>query len=249
VFEFLWHYLKELATRRDRVSFLNALQILIGKLKNPQTAMNLLVGDIFNRTAAVNYSDRNGLMLGSILLRLYNRDERSNIELTPEEVLLVYNGLNPKMVDVVQNFIEENKEKVIQKIKRVTDLLLKVSLQDKIAEGEMQPRFLLYLMREFMIFLALAGGDLAHSVINGVVREFGNPDAPYYKDMKNKENLRHSLQLLQVATRALRRFNNPQADIVFDEIAGQETLFVALYDDPSHSDNVRKVMERIRQSI
>ena len=109
----------------------------------------------------------------------------------------------------------------------------------------MQPRFLLYLLRELAIFLALIGSDSSQAIIHGLVKEFGNPDSPYYKDMKDKENLRHSLLLLQVTTRALKRFNDPQSDAMFDEIAKQEDLFVNLYSDPAHLRNVKRVLSRI----
>ena len=106
----------------------------------------------------------------------------------------------------------------------------------------MQPRFLLYLMRELMIFLALVGGELSQSVIQGVVQEFGNPGSSFYKDMKNKDNLRHALQLLQVSVRALRRFYDPQADALFEEITGKEAMFTGLHDDPSHAASVKRVI-------
>ena len=245
VFEFLWHYLKELATRQDRVSFLNALQLLVAKLKRPQDALKILTSDIFNRSSSVNFSDRNGLILATILLRYRNREERSNVELTPEEVLLVRKGLNEEMVKVVLDFLEKNKEYVIQKVRNITKNLFTSSARENHKDGEMQPHFLLYLLRELAIFLALIGSDLSQAIIYGLVKEFGKPDSPYYKDMKDKENLRHSLLLLQVATRALKRFNDPQSEAILDEIAKQEDLFVDLYSDPSHLRNVKRVLSRI----
>ncbi|MFN2368239.1 MAG: hypothetical protein ABR605_04730, partial [Desulfurivibrionaceae bacterium] len=136
VFEFLWHYLKELSTRQDRVSFLNALQILVARLTRPQDALKILIGDIFNRTPAVNFSDRNGLILATILLRSKNREERSNVELTPEEVLLVRKGLKSEMVEVVVAFLEKNQENVIQKVRKITQELFAASARENFQEEE-----------------------------------------------------------------------------------------------------------------
>jgi len=247
VFGFLWHYLKELKTRKDRVAFLNALQLLVAKLKHPEEALKTLLTDIFSRTPIVRYSDRNGLILATILLRYTNKEVRSNIELTPEEVLLVRSSLNPDMVQVVQDFFEKNHEKTMQKIKRITEMLLKVSALEKLEEEQMQPRFLLYLKRELMIFLSLVGDKAAKSIVHGVVQEFGNPHSTYYKEMVNKENLRHSLLLLQVAARGLRRLIDFEANAILDEVVRKEEAYYYLNDDPSFQKYVKTVMDRIHR--
>ena len=139
VFEFLWHYLKELPLRQDRVAFLNALQILVAKLDEPQDALKILLVDIFNRSSALSFSDRNGLMLGNILLRNFNREENSNIELSPEEVLLVRQGLNLAMVDVVLEFFAEHQEMVMRKVRRINEVLTRASIKAQYEKDEMQP--------------------------------------------------------------------------------------------------------------
>lgn len=246
VFEFLWHYLKELSTRQDRVSFLNAMQPLVAELKKPGDALRILITDLFNRTSIVNYSDRNGLILATILIRHKNLEKRSNIELTPEEVLLVRKGLNEEMVRVVFDFLDKNKENVIQKVRNITKILFtSSSLETHKWDAEMQPHFLLYLLRELVIFLALIGGYSSQAIIHGLVKEFGNPDSSYYKEMHNKENLRHSLLLLQVAARALRRFNDPQSNAILDEIAKKEPAFLGLHNDSAHHINVKRVLGKI----
>jgi hypothetical protein len=245
VFEFLWHYLKELPLRNDRVAFLNALHILVVRLKQPQEALGILLADIFNQAAVINFSDRNGLILGNILLRRTYLASASNIELTPDEALLVKKELNQHMVAEAVKFFGQNQECLIQKVRRITEaLLLKSSVQDT-EEGVMQPRFLLYLQRELIIFLSLLGGESARIIVQGVVQEFGNPDSNYYQEMRRKENLRHSLQLLQVATRGLRRFEDPQCQALIDAVLTREKDFIYLCEDPAHQAYVKTVMDRI----
>jgi len=245
VFEFLWHYLKELPLRNDRVAFLNALHILVAKLKQPQDALAILLADVFNKAAVINYSDRNGLILANMLLRPSILSTGSNIELTPNEVLLVRKQLNQAMVNEALKYCEENPEIIIQKVRRITEALLLKSSSPEQDEVGMQPRFLLYLQRELVIFLSLIGGEFSLALVQGVVQEFGNPDSEYYKDMRKKENLRHTLQLLQVATRGLRRFEDANAMAMIDTVLCREKDFIQLWAEPSHQTYVKTVMERI----
>lgn len=245
VFEFLWHYLKELPLRNDRVAFLNALHILVAKLTQPQDALAILLADVFNKAAIINFSDRNGLILANMLFRHSHLGGGSNIELTPDEVLLVREELKQSMVEAARTFCGENQEYIIQKVRRITEaLLLKSSAPDQEEVG-IQPRFLLYLQRELVIFLSLLGGESALAIVQGVTQEFGNPESAYYKEMRKKENLRYSLQLLQVATRGLRRFEDPQALALIDTILHREKAFVQLCEEPAMQGYVRTVMERI----
>jgi hypothetical protein len=246
VFEFLWHYLKELPSRNDRVAFLNALQLLVAELGHPQAALKILLADVFNRSAVVKFSDRNGLILATMLLRRKNRQDRSQIELTPEEILSVRQELDPTMLKEVLAFLEQNQEYVIQKFRTTTEDLLKLSAQERLPQGAMPVRFLLYLQREMVIFLAMVGGESAYAIIRGVVQEFGNPNSSYYQTMGKKENLRQSLQLLQVAVRCLRRFDDPQTSALIDVIVSRAGDFVFLCEDPAHHAYVKSVIERIR---
>ncbi|MBU0675188.1 MAG: hypothetical protein KJ950_11140 [Proteobacteria bacterium] len=245
VFEFLWHYLKELDQRVDRVSFLNSLQLLVDRLQQPQDALQILLKDIFGHFTTIKYSDRNGLILANILLRRSNREKRSNIELTPEEVLQVKKGLNQAMVKHALEYFDKNHERVTGKVRHLTEILIKSVAEATHPPDEMQPRFLLFLLRELVIFLGLIGGKASLALVHGMVKEFGNPHASYYQTMKNPEDLRYSLQLLQVSARSLRRFEAPDTNTLFDEIAAQEAAFINLLQNPAQGEYVKRVIERI----
>ncbi len=249
VFEFLWHYLKELPLRNDRVAFLNALQSLVAQLEQPELALNILLSDIFDRSAInVKFSDRNAFILATALLCSSRSQGRSHIELTPEDVLQAKDNLNLDTIALVLDFFESHNEDITQKFRQITEILLKSSAKENFAENEMQPRFLLYLIREMVIFFALIGGKSAHTIIRGVVLEFGDPFSAYYREMKNKENLRHSLQLLQIAARSLRRFAVSQDINLLGEIVSNEDAFIQLYDEPDPLNHVQRVMDKIRNS-
>lgn len=245
VFEFLWYYMKELGLKEDRIAFLNAIQLLVGQLKKPEKALNIILGDIFSPTSAGRFSDRNGLILAILLLRSYNQEEKSNIELTPEEVLYVWEGLNKEMIGVGRDFFRHNQEQVVLKVKRLTELLLQISVKKAHQEERMQMRFLIFLMREVVVFCSLIGGRLSQSTVKGVVREFGNPSSAFYKKVDDKSQISQGLKLLQVAARGLKRFNDPQAASLLEDIAHRESEFIELYDNPTHRVIVKKIMERV----
>jgi hypothetical protein len=247
VFGILWHYLKELSLRNSRVTFLNAIRPLVVELGNPKEALRMLLADIFDHSATIKFSDRNGLVLGTVMLRFGKWTETSNIELTPEEVLNPDVELNQEMISEAMQFMETQHENLIQKFRRITMLLLKLSAQKEIEDDMMKPRFLLYLIRELVIFLSLVGGEPAKAIIYGVVEEFGNPNSEYYLNMHNKENLRHSLQLLQVASRGLKKIGDPQALSILSDVVAREAAFIDLYDEPDPLNHVQRVMERIQQ--
>ncbi len=248
VFEFLWHYLKELPLRNDRVAFLNALQSLAAQLEQPALALKILLSDIFERSAKnVNFSDRNAFILATALLCYSRSSGRSHIELTPEDVLKTKDELNQDTISAVLEFFDMHHDNIIQKFTLITELLLESSAKDSFAANEKQPRFLLYLIREMVIFFSLIGGKSAHAIIRGVVVEFGDPSSVYYRKMKNKENLRHSLQLLQIASRSLLRFAELKDMGLLGEVISNQNAFIQLYDEPDPLNHVQRVMERINK--
>ena len=99
MFDILWEFLKETPRRNDRLPFLNSLQLLVKGTKNPIQALKVLLSDFAMDPAGVEYFDRNAIMLANQFLRTYNKEINMDIEITPEEVLLVIEGLDPSVVN------------------------------------------------------------------------------------------------------------------------------------------------------
>lgn len=245
VFEFLWHYLKELVSRDDRVSFLNALQHLIAQLARPAEALKVLLRDIFGQAYQVGFSDRNGLLLANILIRTYNQELGSHIELTPEEVLRVKLGLNQEMIDQALAFLEENQEHLFRKLRTIHEELQK-TLNLEVGAPAIPLRYLTTLERELIIFLALVGGPISHKILRGVVREYGNPDSGIYTALPGPEEGKGFLQLLQVAVRGLKRFTEVEDLLLFTILTDREARFLSLWDTVPHATLVKRVLEWAR---
>jgi hypothetical protein len=245
VFEFLWHYLKELVSRDDRVSFLNAMQHLIARLNSPAEALKVLLRDIFGQAHRVGFSDRNGLLLANILIRTYNQELGNHIELTPEEVLQVKVGLNQEMIAQALAFLEEEQEHLFRKLRTIHEELQK-TLSREAGAAAIPLHYLTTLERELIIFLALVGGPIAHKILHGVVKEYGNPESGIYAALTTPEEGKGFLQLLQVAVRGLKRFAEMEDLLLFTILTDRQPRFLSLWDDESHAALVKRVMDWAR---
>jgi hypothetical protein len=244
VFEFLWHYLKEIMQREDRVAFLNALQLLIAKMNQPRKALGVLLNDFGRPADAVTYSDRNALMLANILLRKYNKELRNDVEITPEEVLLVRDGLDRDVIKFAVAWVEHEQERFFEKI-RAIHKNLKDSMAGTPPPGEklMPARYLSTLEREVYIFLSLVGGATGHAILRSFVKEYGNPNSEIYALDKSPHGIKTNIQLLQVAIRGLARFQDAEDARLFENIRQREGEFIALGKDPGYHELVRRVMK------
>jgi len=124
IFGFLWHYLRKTLSRKDRVAFLNSLQSLISKMEQTPAALALLLEDFCRTPYEVLFSDRNSLILANVLLRKYNKEIHNDIEITPEEVFLVREGLSPEAVKAAGDAIYIQTDAFFQKIRTIHGKLL-----------------------------------------------------------------------------------------------------------------------------
>ena len=146
--------------RGDRLPFLNSLQTLIKEMNNPIQAIKVLLTDFVLDPAGVKYPDRNAIMLVNQFLRTYNKEISMDIEITPEEVLLVNEGLNTNAVNYARCKVDGDQKAFDKKFKTIRKSLLE-SLNTNSSDSNPLPiRFLLALEREIHIFLSLVGGSL-----------------------------------------------------------------------------------------
>lgn len=207
IFGFLRRFMDDLPMRDDRVALLNAMQHLIGRIADRRGALRSLLEDFASHTRGVRYSDRNTLLLASIMLRSYNKELSANIEVTPEEVLLVRKGLDPDALTWARQAVDDDSERLLEKTRAFHGELLK-----RLEEGETgeQPlRFLVTTMREYYIFMALCGSEVSSKIIRFAFREMANPSARIYRLAHDKGNMKGLFQLLQISLRGLLRFITP----------------------------------------
>jgi hypothetical protein len=187
IFDFLWHNVKEALHQKDRPAFLDSLQLLVERLKQPKNSISVLLEDLAKNSKVVRFADQKAFMLANRLVRSYSQ-EIVSYQITPEDVLMVEKGLKRQITSYAAWKMDRNQEKFFDKIRTIHHRLL----QNLDAEGEetrsLGIRELLVLEREAYIFFALVGGNTGRSVLMSALKEYGNPDSEIYQLISSNES-------------------------------------------------------------
>jgi hypothetical protein len=241
VFEILWEFLKETPRRSNRLAFLNSLQLMVGEINAPIQAIKVLLADFTGRPEGVQYPDRNAMMLVNQLLRYYNKEVIMDIEMTPEEVLLVKSGLDKKVVNYVAWKVDGEPKPFQQKMatirKRITE-----AMDPDLSEEPLWPiRFLLALEREVHICLALVGGKTALEDMRSALHDYGHP-ASFYHLKESPDQMKPLLLHLAAIIRGLGRLGHPSDIQLLNKIKIRQDQFINLHPDRRYQMLVRHVI-------
>ncbi|SHJ87696.1 hypothetical protein SAMN02745216_02462 [Desulfatibacillum alkenivorans DSM 16219] len=248
VFEFLWHYLQNSMHREDRIAFLNALQVLIDRMNQPQKALTVLLEDFIHDPETIQFHDRNALMLCSVLMRTFNKELHKDTEYTPQEVLKVKAGLDQRAVIHAREFLDANRERFFVKI-RTIHTLLKQALGKYKVKGRPPTRYLLILEWEAYILLSLVGGAAAETVVGSALGEYGNPDSEIYHLPRSNQALLWLLLLLQVVAQGAARFGRPADAVLLSQIKNREEFFVALGGGERARKQIRNLVRQLKRNF
>lgn len=241
-FNILWEFLKETSRRSDRLPFLNSLQLLIKRIKNPIRATKILLTDFIVDPANIEYWDRNAMMLANQFLRTYNKEINVDIEITPEEVLLVKEGLDSSVVNYAKWKVDGEQKQFFEKIVTIRKKLLQ-TLDPASSVDQLLPiRFLLALEREIHIFLALVGGNTAHTAIQGALNVYGNPASQVYLLKESLSQMPALLQHLAILIRGFGRVGNIVDLALLNEIKSRQQEFIDLAEDARHDALIKRIM-------
>ncbi|MEJ2282939.1 MAG: hypothetical protein P8X85_05045, partial [Desulfobacterales bacterium] len=245
IFEILWEFLRDIPRRSDRLPFLNSLQLLVKELKQPKQAARILVSDFIMDTADVSFPDRNALMLAIQFIRTYNKEINMDIEITPEEVMLVHNGLDPGMTRYLAWKIDGEQKRFVEKIVTIRKKLIHSFEQEGSDSTVLPIRFLLALEREVHIFLALVGGKTAAVVIQGALSVYGNPASQIYLLKESPNYMSGLIHHLGILIRGIGRVGHESDFDLLDEIKKRQQGFMDLSEEPRHQALVRRTMAAI----
>lgn len=241
VFEFVWQYLKAARHRDERLALLNSLYSLVNKIDQSEEAVSVLLNDIFGVPDTVNIFDRNGLMLANLVIRKYNKEVNTEIELTPEEVFLVREGLIGSAVNVASGIIENNPKNIRQKQMAVYSGIT-TSLKTGETNGSMPFRYLLNLEREASIFLSLVGGPTPRAVLRDGLKMYGNPESDIYKVNGDYRHTIAFFQHLKILVRGLGRIGEKEDIPVLMGLRNNEPELMQYGHDPKSQDMVQRIM-------
>ena len=247
MFEFLWHYLREYIHQKDRSAYLNSLQLLIAKMQKPKLAIKILLSDFCKNTKTINYSDSKALMLCNLLIRKYTKG-LIDLEITPEDVLQVSEGLDEETVNYTAWRIDKDQNSFFEKMQTIHQNLVKTLDSGRKEAPSMPLPFLISLEREAYIFFSLTGGTSARSIVLSAVKEYGDPDSMIYHGKQSKENIGALLINLRIAIRGLGRVGGPEDLPVLDEIYGNEDRLAAIEKSNRNKLLVNQMMDFIDES-
>jgi len=242
IFEILWEFLKRTPERKDRVPFLNSLQLLVKETGQRVRAIKILLTDFMMNPLVIGFPDRNAVMLANLFLRTYNKERNIDIEITPEEVLLVKIGLDRQAAEYAAWRVDGEQRKFLDKIVMIRRRLLE-SLSAAQNDAEHLPvQFLLPLEREVHIFLALAGGDRAAMVLRSALKVYGNPESQVYRLPQSAAFMTSLIQHLAALIRGFGRVGTTQDLALLDEIKECREGFLDLGKDQRHEMLIRRTV-------
>jgi hypothetical protein len=248
IFEFLWHYLKQMQRREDRVALLNSLQMLIPKLKQPKTILKILLSDFASAPDGIVPSDRSVLVLTTLLISNYNKESGTDIEITPEEVLASTKDLDKKLAADASKMIDGNQEKFFKKFRTVHRKLNELLVRSH-AEGEpMSLRDVFLLEREVYIFLSLVGGATSRALLRSAAQVFGNPRGSVYRFNESERFLPNLLQLLKIASRGLGRLGSENELQLLGDVIEREGEFYEFMAQTGSQEHLKRAMEYVREA-
>ncbi|UCD87371.1 MAG: hypothetical protein JSV01_06345 [Desulfobacterales bacterium] len=248
IFEFLWHYFKQMSERKDRIALLSCLQILIPRLKQPQGILRALVADFSNDTESITFTDRSALVLVTLLISNYTKGDHKDIEITPEDVLTI-KDLDVKIVAVTSKLIDRNQEKFFKKFRTIHRQLAEALVRPP-AQGEpLSLRDIFLLERELQIFLSLIGGNTARTLIRNAAEIYGNPKQGVYWFRESERFLPSLLQLLKISIRGLAREGDSRDLSLLEQIRAREGDFLQIVGETGHQEHLKRAMECAKVSI
>jgi hypothetical protein len=243
IFDFLWHNLKESLHQNDRAAFLDSLQLLVDRLKQPKNSLSVLLEDLYGKPSVIRFADRKAFMLGNRLLRSYSQ-EIVSYQITPEDVLLPNTGIDQEITRYAAWKIDKNQDKFFKKIRTIHHRLLEALDADEEQEHLLGIQDLLALEREAYIFLALVGGNTGRSVLLSALKEYGSPESELYRLGESQQHMADLLQLLKVVIRGVGRIGDCNAVAFMDQIIDRLEVFSQL----THSLHEKDLINQLRES-
>ena len=250
IFEILWCFLKQTLQRKDRLDFLNAIQLLMARLNDPKRALQFLLADICQDPGQVAYTDRNAFALANVLLHKENKELYVDVNRTPEDVLRIQRPLHKQVQHYAAWRLEADRGRFLAKARTISAAVRKVLMTPSGQDpGPFEFRFLMALEREVFIFTALVKGHAARILLREALSTYGRPDADIYTSELTRQHLSQLIPHLQIIVRALGYAGNLED---LERLRELERLAPALSDldpHPAHGLRVKQMMKWVPEAV
>jgi hypothetical protein len=242
IFDFLWHNLKESLHQNDRTAFLDSLQILVDRLKQPKNSLSVLMEDLYENPSVIRFADHKAFMLGNRLVRSYSKEILS-YQITPEDILLSDKGIDQKITRYAAWKIDRNQDKFFEKIRTIHRRLLETLASSEDQQQLIDVQDLLMLEREAYIFMALVGGNTSKSILLSALKEYGHPESDLYQLRRSQKHMADLLQLLKVVIRGTGRVGDSNEAILIDHVIRGLDVFSQLTNSLHETDLINQLKE------
>ena len=250
LFEIFWCFLKQTPRRKDRLNFLNAIQLLMARLNDPRRALRFLMADICQHPLRVEYTDRNAFALANVLLHKENKELYIDVNRTPEDVLRILRPLNEQVRQYAIWRLEVDQGRYRSKLRTIADCVQQVLMAGDATERKsFELSFLLALEREALIFSALAKGYTARMVLREALERYGDPNALFYQRESTRQHLSELVLHLQIVARALGRAGNHEDIDRLKSLERNAMLFTDLDAHPAHGLRVKQMLRWVPEAI
>jgi hypothetical protein len=250
IFEILWCFLKQTPQRKDRLNFLNAIQLLIARLDDPKRALQFLMADICQCPLNVDLTDRNAFALANVVLHKENKELYVDVNRTPEDVLKIVRPLNQQVRQYATWRLEVDQAGFRSKLRTIGDRVQQALLAgDGTERTPLELSFLLALEREALIFAALVKGYAARMVLREAMERYGNPNAPFYQHDAARQRLPQLMLHLQIVIMALGRAGNHEDIARLKSLERDAVPFANLDVHPAHGLKVKQMMRWVPEAL
>ncbi len=202
IFGFLWHHLKDAILPEDRVPFLNALQSLTARMKQPKRAFKILLEDICADPEKVQFSDNKAMMLANLIVHRPDK-ALADYDITPEDIVLNQHNIDRMVAQYAAWRIDKDSEQFFTKVKTIHAKLTEALCLGQTTDQQIPAAIMLNLERETYIFLSLVPCESGKAILRSAVREYGDPTAEIYHQKGSADLSGGLLQNLRVALRGV----------------------------------------------
>lgn len=248
IFGFLWHHMKDAILPEDRVAFLNALQELTSKMKQPKRAFKIILEDICEDPESVQFSDNKAIMLANLIV---HRPDKSlaNYEITPEDIVLNQHNLDRMVVQYASWRIDKDSEQFFTKVTTIHNKLAEALCLGATSEKHLPASILINLERELYIFLSMVPCETGKAILRSAVNEYGNSQSDIYHQKESAPFLGGMMQNLRVSLRGLGTVGGMNDVSLIEAVKKRDEDFQRLKNDRQFRAQARLISEWADEAI
>ncbi len=251
VFEILWCLLRQNAGGLSRSALLNGLVLMGERLKNDSEALGFLLSDLFQSIDPMVPGDRNAFALGTFMLRTHHKERHVDLERTPEDVLAIKKSLHAALQQYAAWRMDIDPFRVLSKFKAIRNMLGRTMRESAGKTALTDPIFrpLLFLEREGLIFVSLAGGKTARLVVRGALDYYGDPGVEIFLGHPHASYLIDLVGHLRVVLRAMARLGQARDLDTLKAMEQGASRLMSLDTDPTFARRAKQMLQWIAPAI